>query len=109
MFLSARPRGTRQPSRKVRPAQYLFLSARPRGTRLLTAPFLRCHIAFLSARPRGTRPIRCYGNPSGRDCFYPRVRVGRDLVLRYISNIIRVSIRASAWDATHRSEWKALR
>ena len=65
--------------RHTRTSPDWFLSARPRGTRRRSAPNWNSLLVFLSARPRGTR------HKNGVECIY----------MSY------VSIRASAWDATH--------
>ena len=80
---------------------FLFLSARPRGTRLFFKYLFRIASLFLSARPRGTRLDE--GSPDG-DCtvfLSARPRGTRHADWELFLGEYAVSIRASAWDATH--------
>ncbi len=125
-FQSTRPRGTRHPPpcpaapppasfnprvregrdlnlEKSTQALVLFQSTRPRGTRRLRRPVLLKVVVFQSTRPRGTRHYLERYREAEDACFNPRVREGRDHdVPSLAAEVIKVSIHASARDATLR-------
>ena len=59
----------------------------------------RTKILFQSTRPRGTRLLSTFLK-AANSCFNPRVREGRDEMVADVQQTIKVSIHASARDAT---------
>ncbi len=76
-----------------------FQSTHPRGMRLLLSWSVQPLFLFQSTHPRGMRRSDSCTIPA-RSYFNPRIRVGCDFLLVCNAWDDKISIHASAWDAT---------
>ena len=79
----------------------ISFNPRVRGGRDLDRACNLDFVLFQSTRPRGTRRVRADRRRQSAS-FNPRVRGGRDMLILHADFASRVSIHASAGDATHR-------
>ena len=77
-----------------------FQSTHPRGMRPSKIINISFVSGFQSTHPRGMRLTTSSATIVWRIYFNPRIRVGCDVISTSTICLIRISIHASAWDAT---------
>ena len=105
LFLSTPPRGRRRFAAGTAKSASEFLSTPPRGRRLEREDRIHFQFAFLSTPPRGRR----LGTSTAQACvprFYPRLRAGGDGQPGRLPPDAKVSIHASAREATFNRKTK---